>query len=172
MSFFRRMLLPRGLKIRERPIPVDLPDSGEEFIRQLLLIAAEQPRLAKSAANSAMPQRIGDTALAELAIQVWRLRKRVERIDPVERQKERRQFEDSTKRFERILADEDIVIDDPIGKPFVDGWVEIEVVAWDPVDDITERPLFPGPWIKDTVKPIVRRGGRIIGNGQVVVANP
>ena len=169
LPWWRRVFLRPGLRIVERPLPLQLPDSATALIEALATLHEPGDGPTDGAES---PTPFSDKALAELGLQVWRLRKRVERIDPKERRKERRQFEESTRRLEQLLVAADVVVDDPIGRPYVEGWVEIEVLAWEPVEEGDERPSVAGPWVKDTVKPIIRRDGKVISQGQVIVARP
>lgn len=101
----------------------------------------------------------------ELAVQTWRLARRVEALDPEKFPRERKQFADSLRRFQRILESHQIEVVDPVGQVYVDGWDEVEVISWEPPQPGTDGSV---PTIKQTISPIVRRSGEIIARGQVV----
>ena len=66
--------------------------------------------------------------VVEFAIQTWRLQRRVEGMDPEKHKREYRQFSDSVRRFVKFLDRFDVEFEDPTGKPFTTGWLEVEVV--------------------------------------------
>ena len=108
--------------------------------------------------------------LKTLAVHTWRLGQRIERLDD-SNARVKRQLGDSHRKLLQLLEDADIEVVDPINQPFVTGWVEVEVIAW-------EEPDGPAPegvtdaWIKQTMRPIVRHEKRVILKGEVVVAEP
>jgi hypothetical protein len=104
----------------------------------------------------------------ELAVQTWRLARRVDGLDAEKFPRERKQLGDSLRRFQRILEINRVEIVDPVGQVYVDGWVEVEVVSWEaPLPDSDGSVCR----IKQTVAPIVRRNGEIIARGQVVATD-
>jgi len=110
---------------------------------------------------------ISESDLVEFAIQTWRLHRRVEGMDPQKHEREYKQFADSVRRFVKFLERFEVEFEDPVGKPFTTGWLEVEVVTWDePGDEIP--PVASGAWVKQTVSPIVRRKGITIKAGQVI----
>ena len=64
------------------------------------------------------------------------------------------------------LAALGVEVVDPVGREYVDGWVEVEIVMWEPYQ---EGQANEAPHVVRTVSPIVRRNGQIIARGQVVV---
>jgi len=111
---------------------------------------------------------LGKGDVIELAIQTWRLARRVETIDAEKLPRERKQLTDSLRRFQRILESLRIEVIDPIGQVYVPGWVEVEVVSWEPPDPGSDGSVCK---VKQTVAPIVRRAGEIIARGQVVATD-
>ncbi len=132
------------------------------------------PPAAVEAPTPAHPAVVGehldDSTLVELAVQVWRLDRRVEGLDPEKHPRERKMFADSALRFARLIQQFGVEYEDPTGQAFSSGRLDIEVVAWDEPDG-TPNPQESGPWIKRVVCPIVRCGERRLTCGQVVVVD-
>lgn len=112
---------------------------------------------------------VADGTAAELGLQTWRLQRRVHALDAERNPKEYRQLMDSCRRFERLLESMGVEVVDPVGREYVDGWIEVEVVSWEPASatEQSQKPL-----VKRTVSPIIRRSGAIIQRGQVIVTEP
>ena len=112
---------------------------------------------------------VADGAAAELGLQTWRLQRRVQSLDAEKNPKECRQLLDSCRRFEKLLESLGLEVVDPVGREYVDGWSEVEVVSWEPqaAGEQTTKAV-----IKQTICPIIRRSGKIIKVGQVIVAEP
>ena len=111
--------------------------------------------------------RLSNSDLVELAIQTWRLEKRVQSMDPSVDNRAFKQFTDSVRRFAKLLERFSTEYEDVTNKPFTSGWQEVEVVNWDE-PDATPPPVAAGPWVKQTISPIVRRQGIVIKTGQVI----
>jgi len=178
LTWWQRLFLPASLTITESSLPLALPATAHEFVSDIEAWAQDNLDSLIDGDDGhadviakAVPT-LDDTSIAELAVQLWRLRKRMEMQFPEARGKERRRFEDPIRRLEHVLTDAGVVLDDPIGRPFVDGWVEIEVVAWEPPKADDPHATTDCPWVADTIRPIVRKAGEIISRGQVIVANP
>jgi hypothetical protein len=122
-------------------------------------------QIAPAAANGLV---LGKGDAIELAIQTWRLSRRVETIDAERFPRERKQLTDSLRRFQRILESLRIEVIDPTGQVYVPGWVEVEVVSWEPPDPGSDGSVCK---VKQTIAPIVRRAGEIIARGQVVATD-
>jgi hypothetical protein len=101
----------------------------------------------------------------ELAVQTWRLARRVEALDAEKFPREKKQFADSLRRFQKILETHGVEVVDPVGQVYVEGWVEVEVISWEPLKPGVDATVST---IKQTISPIVRRAGRMIARGQVV----
>ena len=110
---------------------------------------------------------LSQSDLVELAIQTWRLDKRVQGMNPQTDKRAYKQFSDSVRRFNKLLQRFHVEYEDPTNKPFLTGWNEVEVVSWDEPDD-TPSPVEAGPWVKQTISPIVRRDDRMVKAAQVV----
>jgi hypothetical protein len=165
----------RGMRFRDtdapKPAMANLPALMDALHRRLLAASSAQQRPAEAPrATPTAPAGSDDAAalskseLVELATQTWRLERRVASLDPATMPREQKQFSDSLRRFQRIMAGLGLEIHDPIGERYVDGWVEVEVVAWEECNDRHPMPDV----IKQTIAPIVRRGGQVMSRGQVI----
>jgi hypothetical protein len=142
-------------------------------------VAALKQRAVPAARNVAVTQGTGvspaaevgslsKTEAIELAVQTWRLARRVEALDVEKFPREKKQFADSLRRFQKILETHGIEVVDPVGQVYVDGWVEVEVISWEPPKPGSDATVST---IKQTISPIVRRAGEIIARGQVVAVD-
>jgi hypothetical protein len=158
-------------------------DEASELVRidQALAAAAEalKQRAAPAGRNVAVVHGTGASPIAqvgslskseaiELAVQTWRLARRVEALDAEKFPREKRQFADSLRRFQKILETHGIETVDPVGQIYVDGWVEVEVISWEPPKPGSDATVST---IKQTISPIIRRAGEIIARGQVVAVD-
>ena len=117
---------------------------------------------ASSAAGLALSK--GD--LIELAVQTWRLARRIESIDGEKLPREKKQLADSLRRFQRILDSLKVEVVDPTGQTYATGWDEVEVVSWEAPEVGVDASVHR---VKQCVAPIIRRQGEIVARGQVVV---
>ena len=103
----------------------------------------------------------------ELAVQVWRLGNRIERMKSENNSV--RPLEDSYSRLMSLITELSIEIEDPTGKPYLDGWLEVEPISF-------EAPDGPAPdgspdrWVKQVLKPIIRRREELLSRAEIVVA--
>ncbi len=104
----------------------------------------------------------------DLAVQTWRFARRVDGLDAEKFPRERKQFSDSLRRFQKILEAHKIEVLDPLGQRYVEGWDEVEVISWEPPPPGASTSIST---IKQTIAPIVRRNGEIIARGQVVATD-
>ena len=125
------------------------------------------------AASTPPPAASGGLALSkgdviEIAVQTWRLGRRVDALDAEKNPREKKQFAESLWRFRRILELLKIECIDPVGQTYTDGWAEVEVVSW----EAPEAGISVSEYkVKQTIAPIVRCNGEIIARGQVVVTD-
>jgi hypothetical protein len=138
-------------------------ESGAAFVAPQAAVAPKRDDLGGD------PTAVADNVAAELGLQTWRLQRRVQSLDPEKHAKESRQLMDSCRRFERLLESMQVEVADPSGREYVDGWAEIEVVGWEPAGPGMQHSR---PVIKQTISPIIRRAGKIIKIGQVIVVEP
>jgi len=111
---------------------------------------------------------LSKSQIVELAVQTWRMARRVETFDGEKNPREKKQFADSLNRFQKILEGMKVEIYDPVGTIYTEGWVEVEVISWEPPEQGSDSSVCR---VKQTVSPIVRRSGEIIARGQVVVTD-
>ena len=128
---------------------------------------------ATPAATPSFPATSGGLALSkgdivEIAVQTWRLGRRVDALDEEKNPREKKQFAESLWRFRKILELLKIECIDPVGQTYTYGWVEVEVVSWEAPEPGTSVSEYI---VKQTIAPIVRRHGEIIARGQIVVTD-
>lgn len=114
------------------------------------------------------PAGLSKAEAIDLAVQTWRFARRVDGLDAVKFPRERKQFSDSLRRFQKILEAHKIEVLDPLGQRYVEGWDEVEVISWEPPPPGASASVST---IKQTIAPIVRRNGEIIARGQVVATD-
>ena len=121
--------------------------------------------------NEDTQQGIADDVAIELAVQVWRLEKRVGQLDLNDSPKLLRRMTDSVDKFKQLLQNINVIVDDPINRKYVDGWLEVKAVAWEevPLEKCPDN-ISGDPFVLETIRPIVRRDGRPISIGQIIVA--
>ena len=120
---------------------------------------------AKEPATSAAPAPQGTEALTGLAVEVWRMKGRLARLREVAPAKELRPLESALAKMEEVLAAATVELDDPQGRPYHEG-EPYEVLLFEP------SPGLARPMVLQTVKPLVRVGGKLAKRGEVVVGTP
>jgi hypothetical protein len=149
--------VPRCMRINESPLP--LPAGALES-----LVAGQTP-------GGAQVDAIGTSKLEAFALHTWRLGRRVEGIVDEEAGRIKRQLQDSHKRLMDSLSGLGVTIEDPTYRAYTDGWLEVEVIAWEDPDGPPPEGV-EGPWVKQTIRPVIRRGDTILSKGEVVIADP
>ena len=116
-------------------------------------------------------QGIADDVAIVLAVQVWRLEKRVGQLDLNDSPKLLRKMTDSVDKFKQLLHDNKVIVDDPVNRKYVAGWLEVKAIAWEevPLEKCPDN-IVADPFVLETIRPIVRRDGRPISIGQIIVA--
>jgi len=153
--------IPRCMRITEKPLP--LPEGGLQSLLDLLANHAAQ--------GNAQGELLTDSQLKTLAIQTWRLGRRIDRLPEDDNTRTKRQFRDSYNRLSEVLSDLGVTIDDPIGRGFTDGWIEVEVIARENPDGPAPEGVT-GPWIKQTIKPVIKKSRQLLMKGEVIIADP
>ena len=175
LTLFEQLSLPKMWRITEVSARPELPRDPLAFLEGILKShepteSTQQSSTTASQGDSSQTG-ISKSDLVEFAIQTWRLQKRVDGMDPEKNKRERKQFADSAKRFAKFLERFGVEYEDPTGKPYSTGWLEVEVISWDDPED-GDSPVESGPWIKQTVSPIIRQNGTMIKPGQIVCVEP
>ena len=149
----------------ESPIDIaDLMEAIESKYRAALTANATAVAVEPAVASNELTLRKSD--IVELAVQTWRLGRRVDALDGEKNPREKKQFSESLARFKKFLELLKVECVDPTGQTYTDGWAEVEVLSWEEPEagfSASEQK------VKQTIAPIVRRGGEIIARGQVVV---
>lgn len=119
-----------------------------------------------SAVPTADPGDLPDGAVARVATDLWRARRRVTGPQAAERPDRAARL--AGKHLEGArdhLEAAGIEIHDHDGQPYVEG-LELVVLAYE------EDPAVTRPTIKETVRPTVRRAGQVIQQADVIVGVP
>lgn len=166
----RRFLLFVNLPIpAELQIPTML-DAEElrAFTEKLSDLDREMARLHQAVGTSQrgeVEQVAVDNALAQLATNAWRAKRRM--VNP-----ETGEIKDEMKRVYRYmdgifncLEDIGVEIIDETGRPF-DSGMALKVISFEQITGLSQEEIM------ETVKPTVRRGGRRIQMGEVIVGTP
>ena len=147
--------------------PIDIAtvmDALEAKYRTALATNAPAVAVAQPAVSDGLTLRKSE--VVELAVQTWRLGRRVDALDAEKNPREKKQFSESLARFKKFLELLKLECVDPVGQIYTDGWAEVEVVSWEaPEEGVSASEQK----VKQTIAPIVRRSGEIIARGQVVV---
>lgn len=149
-------LVPRCMRITESPM--EIPSTA------LAMLASQMRGDSQSDGTS------DATELEAFALHTWRLGRRVDGMADSEGRL-KRQLQDSHKRLTDALAGLGITIDDPTDRAFTDGWLEVDVIAWEEPDSPPPGGIH-GPWVKQTIRPVIRKGDGLLCKGEVVVADP
>jgi hypothetical protein len=126
------------------------------------------PPLPVAAASPGAPASFGAGDLERLctfAIELWRMKTRLARALPLLPAKEGRPFETSVAKLEELLGEWGLSVEDPSGRPYVEG-ERLEVLLFEPHADLQR------PTILQTVKPAVYRHGVLAKQAQVIVGTP
>lgn len=153
----QKQIVPRCMRLDEKPL--QLPPGGLQSLLGAIAGTAESG------------SSLADSQLVTFAIHIWRLGRRIEQISEDGSSRTKRPFQDSFSRLGEILDGLGVSIDDPINREFTDGWLEVDVIAWEdpegpPPDGVT------GPWVKQTIKPVLRKSGVLLAKGEIIVADP
>jgi hypothetical protein len=100
----------------------------------------------------------------EIAHQAWRLRNRLDNNRQNLDANTLAAVEGMLAKLDAFMQQRGIEIHNPIGEKYVDGWREVDVVAWEEVDERNQEPET----IKQTIRPIIRRNGQVASKGQVI----
>jgi hypothetical protein len=100
--------------------------------------------------------------LAELAIEIWRLEKRVGKIRGQLPESQIRAFEHTVHRFRRLLEKNQVEIMDVTGGKYYGG-LNVEILAFQ------KDPEYAEPVITETIEPSIIHGGKVIKRAKVIV---
>lgn len=153
--------LPPELRIYEQhktiaPGPlVDVLASSAESL------GAERPAQSNSGGGTDL------SVLITLAVETWRLERRVEKLktNPAVEHRVTRPLESSVNKLKSMLSDKNVEFHDFDGRLFNDGMVEVKVLAMDRNASIPEAEER----ITETVTPSVSISGKLVARGEVIV---
>jgi len=130
----------------------------------LTMLASQLRGVRQSSSTPDVPE------LESFALHTWRLGRRVDGMTESEG-RVKRQLQDSHRRLTDALAGLGVTIDDPTDRAYTDGWLEVDVIAWEEPDGPAPDGIH-GPWVKQTIRPVIRSGDGLLCKGEVVVADP
>ena len=100
--------------------------------------------------------------LVDLAIDHWRLKKHVEKIKPQLSTEDAKRIDNSIRRIENYLHENDIEVDDYTNRSANDG-INVEIVS------VEQDSSIKKPIIKETIVPAVSYKGSLRKKSQVVI---
>lgn len=104
-------------------------------------------------------------ALATLAVELWRLRGRLEGLRNAVSEADTLALQAVVSAAEGVLRASGVTLDDPCGRPYEEGDA-IEVVGAQTSTDISR------PTVVRTIRPTIRVGRRVAQAAQVILATP
>lgn len=101
-------------------------------------------------------------SLVELAVEIWRLEKRVQKTSESLSEDQNKAFENSVAKLQRYLEKNDIALTDYTDKKYNEG-MNLDILS------IKKDPDIPHSIIKETHEPAVLHKGQLIKKAKVVV---
>jgi hypothetical protein len=152
--------LPGELKIRDRAMDVDLFGLHEEICKR----EGHRQQSGSSGGNS---DEQFLRLLASVAVETWRLERRVEKLKSDDLgSRVTRPLESTVDKLTTLLQERGVVIQDYDDRVFHDGLIEVSVVAEEPDSSRPDGERI----ISETVSPSVLIHGRRILNADVIVS--
>lgn len=152
----RQLRYPREFRIGAPPPP-------KEALETLERIAASLESLVFTPEGGS--QQEVDKLLAQVATELWRLRRKLDLLDntqpPEELRAIRRPFESA---WDSIIQS-GVEIDDHVGEPY-DGGMAVDVLTFQPCPELSRHQII------ETIRPTIYRNGQMIQIGQVIVGQP
>jgi hypothetical protein len=102
--------------------------------------------------------------LVELAIELWRMERRINKILPLVPEDQRDILTNSMQKLKRYLDKNDIEILDHTNQKYDDG-LNLEILA------VEHDPNISEPTIKETKEPSVLHKGQVVHLGKVIIVN-
>jgi len=155
--------LPAELKVTEQVLDVDLT-SLEAVIERLM---EAQPKPVQSSPGDGDREALVD--LVNVAVETWRLRRRVEKLKDLDLgSRVTRPLESTVGKLTSLLQERGVEIEEDYeGRPFEDGFVEVIVLAEE--SDPSKPEEFRE--ISETVSPSVLHHGQRIRRAEVIVTS-
>jgi len=100
--------------------------------------------------------------IIELAIEIWRLEKRLAKVSNTLSDDQNKAFRNSITKLKRYLEKKEVVAVDYSNQKYNDG-LNLDVLS------IEKDPSIPESVIKDTHEPAVMQNGRLIKKAKVIV---
>ncbi len=148
--------VPPALRLDEQPMECFLPDAVGLFAMAAELYRAAQP------AKTAAPVE----TLVELAVETWRLKKRVAKLAGLDAES-LRNLHDSVLKLENLHKRDGVEAHDHTGERYVDGMLAVHP-QFEPIAGLEEGQQK----IIETIRPSVTLHGQLAARGEVVVGVP
>ena len=100
--------------------------------------------------------------IIDLAVDYWRLKKHVEKIKPQLAAEDMKRIENTMRRIENYLHDNDIEVTDYTGRSANDG-INVKVLS------VEQDPSIKKPVIKETITPAVSYKGSLRKQSEVII---
>lgn len=100
--------------------------------------------------------------IVDLAVDYWRLKKHVEKIKPQLAAEDMKRIENTMRRIENYLHDNDIEVTDYTGRSANDG-INVKVLS------VEQDPSIKKPVIKETITPAVSYKGSLRKQSEVII---
>lgn len=106
-----------------------------------------------------------ETTLLAMALEVWRLETRLTAVESKLGPAQAKLLHASVRRMFELLSDVGFTIEDPTGRPYVEG-ERIEVLVFEPTVDLQRSTII------ETVKPAIYRDSKLAAAAEVIVGVP
>ncbi|MDP2950553.1 MAG: hypothetical protein Q8P22_13600 [Chloroflexota bacterium] len=156
LESLRQLRYPREFRIGPLPPPTEALDTLER-------IAASLESLVCTPEGGS--QREVDKLLAQVATELWRLRRKLELLDKTQPPAELRAILRPFQSAWDSIIQSGVEIDDHADEPY-DGGMAVEVLTFQPCPELTRERVI------ETLRPTIYRNGQVIQLGQVIVGQP
>jgi hypothetical protein len=156
LDSLRQLRYPPEFRIGPLPLPAEALDT-------LKRIAVGLESLACTLEGGS--QRDVDKLLAQVATELWRLRRKLELLDNTQPPGELRAILRPFQAAWDSIIQSGVEIDGHANEPY-DGGMAVEVLAFQPCPELTRERVI------ETLRPTIYRNGQIIQLGQVIVGQP
>ena len=156
LDSLRQLRYPPEFRIGPLPAPTEALDT-------LKSIAVNLESLACSLEGGS--RREVDRLLAQVATELWRLRRKLELLDKTQPPGELRAILRPFQSAWDSIIQSGVEIDEHADEPY-DGGMAVEVLTFQPCAELTREQII------ETVRPTIYRNGQIIQLGQVIVGQP
>lgn len=143
-------------------------DFHKSLMSELSAIKSEVAEVRKDIKYSITPNfveiSVQSSDLVELAIELWRLERRLAKVLSALPEDQRESINNSVQKLKRYLDKNDIEILDHTGQKYDEGQ-NLEILA------VEKDPNVPEPMIKETKEPTILYKGQVIHIGKVITVS-